>query len=243
MTNVVTLTDQAAMPRTFDAPPEQLHPAQINFADFADNPALKRASETLGYAWEGLAAIDQLRANPHPEDKPATHARKVRQSIDGFDHAWAGRWDGAKADLQAEQRRLEAELERAANLKPVQHHFDAITSTFHNMRAEQRAKALDELVEQADGPALATLIEAPLIVTGLTAEQRDGIKLRLFAKVNPEGLALRNQITKSLAKMEAASLACINARTRLREGTDRFDRKAKEAEDLATKARSGFATV
>lgn len=241
MTNVIQIADQAAMPRVFDQPPEQLHPAQIAYAEFGDNPALKRASETLGFAWEGLASIDKLRASPHPEDKPATHARKVRQNVDGFDHAWAGRWDGAKAALKDEQRRVEADLERAANLKPVAHHFDAITSTFHNMNPGQRAKALDELIEQGDGPTLASLIEAPLFVTGLTAEQRDGIKLRLFAKVHPEGLALRDQLAKALAKMEAASLACIKIRVKLREGTDRFDNAAKVAEDVANKARSGFA--
>lgn len=241
MSNVITLPDQAAMSRVFTQPPEQLHPAQISHAEFGDNPALKRASDCLGFAWEGLASINTLRASPHPEDKPATHARKVRQSLDGFDHAWAGRWDGAKAALKDEQRRVETELERAANLKPVAHHFDAITSTFHNMKGGQRSKALDELVEQGDGPTLATLIEAPLFVTGLTPEQRDGIKLRLYRTVDPAGLALRDQVAKALEKMEAASLACIRARAGLRDGTDRFDKLAKAAEDVASKARTGFA--
>ena len=241
MSNVINLADAAAMSRVFTQPPEQLHPAQINHAAFGDNAALKRASECLGFAWEGLASIDTLRASPHPEDKPATHARKVRQSVDMFDSAWAGRWDGAKAALKDEQRRIEGALERAANLKPVPHHFDAITSTFHNMNPGQRAQALDELVEQGDGPTLATLVEAPLFVTGLTAEQRDGIKLRLYRKVDPVGLALRDQVAKALGKMEAASIACIHARAKLREGTDRFDKLAKDADEVATKARSGFA--
>lgn len=247
MTNVIQIADKADMPRIFSVDgdgnsqaPEQLHPAQINHADFGDNSALKRASDCLKFAWEGLASIDNVRANPDPEDKPATHARKVRQNIDGFDHVRAERWDGAKAGVIAEQRRIEGELEREANLKPIPHHFDAITSTFHNMKPNERVNALNELIEQGDGPALATLLEAPAFLTGLTAEQRDGIRLRLFGKVNPQGLALRNQLAKALTKMEAGSLAAINASMALRNGTDRFDKRAKEAEELANKARTGF---
>lgn len=242
MSDIINIADKTEMPRVFTQPPEQLHPGQIDFAKYGNNPALKRASNCLGFAWDGLASINEHRATPNPEDKPATHARKVRQNVDGFDHAWADRWDGAKADLILEQRRVEGELERAANLKPVAHHFDAITSTFHNMNPGQKANALDQLIEEGDGPALAALIEAPLFVSGLSAEQRDSIRLRVFRKVDPAGLALRDQLAMALVKMEAASLAAINARAKLREGTDRFEKRAKEAEDVAHKARSGFAS-
>jgi len=241
MTNVIQIADQAAMPRVFDQPPEQLHPAQIAHAEFGDNPALKRASETLAFAWEGLASIDKLRASPHPEDKPATHARKVRQNVDGFDHAWATRWDGAKAELQAEYRRVESDLERTANLTPVESRFSAIVGTLQGMTPGQKAEALDRLIADQDGPTLATVIEAPLFLTGITVEQRDSIKLRLFNAINPAGVALREQLAKSLAKMETASIACIKIRAKLREGTDRFDKATKVAEDVANKARSGFA--
>lgn len=248
MSNVVDIVDKADMPRIFSVDengssqaPEQTHPANINYADFDNNPALKKASDCLKFAFDGLASIDNVRANPDPEDKPATHARKVRQNIGGFDHARAERWDSAKAGVIAEHKRVEGELEREANLKPIPHHFDAITSTFHNMKPNERVSALNELIETGDGPALATLLEAPAFLTGLTAEQRDGIRSRLFAKVNPQRLALRNQLAKALTKMEAGSIAAINASTALRDGTDRFDKRAKEAEELANKARTGFA--
>ncbi|HEY0013180.1 MAG TPA: hypothetical protein VGB79_10055 [Allosphingosinicella sp.] len=221
-------------------PPEQLHPAQINFAKFGDHPVLKQASDALGMAWEGIGSIDKLRANPHPEDRPATHARKVRQAVTEFGNAWAQRADGAKAALKAEHRRVEAELETAANLKANERHFGAIVGTFQGLNPGAKAQALDQLIEQGDGPTLATLIDAPLFVTGLTAEQRDAIKMRLLTKVNPAGVALRDQLAKALAKMEAASMASIDAQMKLNTGTDRFDRKSREVEELATRARSGF---
>lgn len=239
MTNVTVLPEAFLKP-VIGQPPEQSHPGQINFTDFGSNPSLKRASETLGFGWETASAIRELRANPHPEDRPATHARKVRETIDRFDREWAQRWDGAKAQLKGEQQRIESQLASAANLRPVLHHFDAITSSFHGMKPDQRQDTLGALIEQGDGATLATLIDAPLFLTGLTADQRETIKLRLYSKVDPTGMALRGQLEKALAKMEAASIAIINDRQVLREGTTGFDKRARDAEALATKARSGF---
>jgi hypothetical protein len=248
MNNVTHIAEPVAMKRVFDVDgegnsqaPEQLHPAQIPYAEFGDNPALKQASEALKYAFDGLAQIDELRANPHPEYTPARHARTVREALDGFDHAHSHKFDSGRAALKAEHRRVESELATAANLKPNDKHFAAIVGTFQGFNPGQRAQTLDQLIEQQDGPSLASLLEAPLFLTGLTAEQRDSIKLRMFLKVNPQGVALRDALAKSLERFEAASYAAIKARASLLEGTDRFDKRRAEAEALANKARAGFA--
>lgn len=242
-----TQFDGAALPRVFivdgngnSQVPEQLHPGNIDYASFGDNAALKRASDTLALAWDKLAALDLLRASPHPLDRPAAHARKVGATLDEFDDGWAGAWDGAKAALKAEQGRVDAELVATSGLKSNPVHFDAITAAFHGMKPEQRASTLSDLIRQGDNASLATLLEAPLFLTGLTAEQRGGIKRQVFNKANPEGLAPSEQLAKSLNKLETASLTCLNARMKLRNGTDRYENKIKAAEQLANGVRTGF---
>lgn len=232
--------DEAALPRVFRNPSEHLHPAQIDYVGFGNNVALKAASDALAFAQERLAAIDELRANPHPEDKPATHARKVREAIAKFDGVWNEKWDDGKAALQGELKRAAAELNAKAGLKPVDRHFDAITATFFNMKPEERSKAIASLIEEGDFPTLATLIDAPLLVTKLTSEQRDGIKLRVLLKVDPAGVALCDQLHRALDKWENASFAGIRIRAKLLEGTDRFDKRATQADAVATKVKSSF---
>ena len=218
--------DEAALPRVFGNPSEHLHHAQIDYVGFGNNVTLKAASGALTFAQERLAAIDELRANPHPEDKPATHARKVREATANFDGVWNKKWDDGKAALQDERKRVAADLNAKAGLKPVDRHFDAITATFYNMKPDERSKAIASLIEEGDFPTLATLIDAPLLVTKLTSEQRDGIKLRVLMKVDPAGVALWDQLNRALEKWENASFAAIRIRAKLLEGTDRFDKRA-----------------
>ena len=239
-TNTITLPETAAMKPAFQAVHEAMHRGQINYQDFGNNHALKTASDALGYLWEGQASINELRTKPDPEHTPARHTRVVNEAITSFSHNAASKLQSAKDDIKSELARVEVDLEKAANLKPISHHFDAITSTFHNMNDGQRAAALDQLIRDADGPSLAALIEAPLFVTGLSPEQRNSIKLRLYAKFNPAGLALSQQLTKALAKAEAASLANINGLALLRADTDRFTNKVNEARAIAVKANVGF---
>ena len=238
----VTVPEAAAMKPAFQAPHEAMHPGQVNYQDFNNNAALKAASDGLGYLFEGQHSLNELRANANPEHTPARHAKVVADAIDNFSRNAATRLESAKTTLKAEQRRLDSELEAAANLKPVPHHFGAIVGTFQQMRPEQRASALNELIEQQDGPTLQALVEASTVLTGLTPEQRATIKLRLVSRINPAGLALSQQVGKALAKLEAASIANINGQMQLRQDTDRFASQTRQAETVAAKATAGFAS-
>lgn len=215
---------------------EWLHPDGYDYAGFNDNAAIKRASDNGKWAGDQLASIDNLRANPHPEDTPARHARKVREKLDSFNHAWAEKWDGTKAGLKAELNSVDTALEQKAGLKSNPAHFDAITAAFHGMKPEVRSRTLSELVEQGESAALATLMEAPLFLTGLSAEQRDSIRIRVLTKVDPAGLKLRDQLAKVMDRWEEASLAGIRDSGRLRQGTDSYDAKTKAAEAVAKAA-------
>ena len=241
MNNVTTLTETYLKPVS-SQPHEATHPAQVNFANFDNNPALKQASDTLGYAWDKLGSVRQLRARQgdsfNPEHTPARHDRAIREAVAQFDHEWAPRMDNARGTIKTELSRVEGELERAANLKANPNWYSAIVGTLQGLDPGARQNVINDLIEQADGPTLATLIEAPLFVTGLTVEQRDSLRPRLYEKVNPKGASLRTQLTKALAKLEAASIAVINDRNTLLEGTDRFVRKPEPQEPNA-----GFARI
>ena len=239
-TNTITLPETAAMKPAFQAPHEALHPGQINYQDFDNNQALKAASDANGYLWEGQAALNELRQQPNPEHSPAQHCRVVREALNSFSDNGAAKLQRAKDGLKSELARVEADLEKAANLKPDSDLKSAVIGTFQGMRPEQRSAALDTLINEGDGPTLAILINTSTVLTGLSPEQRNSIKLRLYSKVNPAGLALSQQLTKALAKAEAGSLANINGQALLRADTDRFSKKNDEARAIAAKANVGI---
>lgn len=233
--NSVTLPETAAMKPAFQAVHEAMHPSQINYQDFDNNQALKAASDANGYLWKGQAALNELRQQPNPEHSPAQHCRVVREALNNFSDNGAAKLQRAKDGLKAELNGVEADLEKAANLKPDCDLKSAVIGTFQGMRPEQRSAALDTLINEGDGPTLAILINTSTVLTGLSVEQRNSIKLRLFAKVNPTGLALSQQLTKALAMAEKASIANIMGQEMLRAGTDRYANKVREAQAVASK--------
>ncbi|WP_336985340.1 hypothetical protein [Altererythrobacter aquiaggeris] len=122
--------------------------------------------------------------------------------------------------MKRELANVEANLEFDAGLKSNDVHFNAVTAAFSYMKPEQRVQTLNDLIQQGENGALATLIEAPLFLTGLTAEQRDSIKERVFNKLDPQRLALRNQLKLALEKMETASIPALKMTAKLRAGTE-----------------------
>lgn len=227
--------------KAFQAPPEVLHPGQIDYANFGNNAALKQASDALQHGWNEALAINNLRANPHDEDRAATHDRKVRERVDGFDRSFAEKFDNANAGLKAELRAVEAELERKAGLKSNPAHFDAITAAFYSMKPGQRMATINELIEQGDNASLATLIDAPLFLTGLTADVRDAIKLRVLHKVDPQGLSLSNQLKLAIERMDNAANASLTMRAQLRAGTGQGEWKERAKQAAVRAAADNFA--
>jgi hypothetical protein len=227
----------AALPRHFEGgSPEQMHPAQIDYASFDNNSALKTASDCLQFGWTRFLSIDELRANPNPQDQPATHCKKVREAVQQFEKQSATQWDRAKAEIIAETKRVEANLERSAGLKPDPRFEGAICNSFAAMNKYERTNAISKLVEGADGATLATLIEAPSILTGIEPAMRNSIRNQIFNKADPKMFALRNGLSAALGKLEDASYASITLRGKLSEGTDRYDHKIRSAEAIAAKA-------
>jgi hypothetical protein len=223
-------------------PAEAVHGAWYKFAgQWGENSALKRASDHANSARDKLAAINDFRANRNPETAIEVHARKVARLVDEFGREWAGQWDTVKSGLKSEASRVTGELDRAANLKADPALLNATLGTFQSMKPEQRVAAIDELLtDPSGGPVLAILVEKPGVLTGLSAEQRELIKERAYAKADPNGHALLKSLKSALQRAEATSLACIADQQKLRDGTNRYDAKVERAQALEAKVTAGF---
>ena len=212
--------DVPELPKSFQAPPEQMHPGQIEYEAFGNNPALKAAHDALAYGFSTAGQINDLRENPNEEARAATHDRTVREAVDNFDSNWAKKFDQAKRQLQAELAHVNLSLNEAAGLTSDPAWRTAIIGTLQDMTPDGRSEAINAMIEARDHKTLACLIEAPLFVSRLTAETRNGIRDRVLRNVDPEGVRLRDQLAKALDKMEAASLASLPMRAKLRAGTE-----------------------
>lgn len=218
--NMITLPSNPAevpeLPKAFHLPHSALHRDQ--FA--GDNAAIKLMADTVGGAWEVGNTINELRANPNPEHRAATHDRVVREKVESERSKFIGKFERAKAGLVAELKRVEGDLQTKSGLKANPVHFDAITAAFHGMKPAQRVETINELIEQGDHASLATLIEAPLFLTGLNAEQRDAIKQKVYLKVDPKGVELRDYLNVCIERADNAANASVIMFGQLQAGTE-----------------------
>lgn len=206
--------------KAYHATNSHINAGQVEAGKFPDNNPLKAMGDALSYGRSEGDGINEFRANPHEEDLPATHDRKVRERCDAFERQFAEKFDNAKAGLERELARVETDLVAKAGLTSNPAHFDGITSTFHNMKtAQRRAEVIAELIAEGDHASLATLVEAPLFLTGLTAVERNGIKERVFHKVDPEAVALRDHLKVVLGRVGKATVAAHDMFQQLRAGT------------------------
>jgi hypothetical protein len=217
--------------RVFHGPLGDLHENHIEVPDGMSHPALDVARGALRYAYETVETVDAFRGNQSDEIRSAAHDRLVRERATEARTTFVSKLTNADNELGRALTTVEAKLAADAGLKPNPTHFDAITSAFHQMKPDQRVTTLNQLIEQGEHAALATLIEAPLFLTGLTTEQRDTIKERVYAKVDPQGLKLRDTLAKALKKVDAIGNTSIGVFDQLLAGT--HEGAAKERADKA----------
>lgn len=185
--------------------PMYWHEGQIEHEGL-NNSTLRQASETLKFLRETYNADNEFRGNMDPESRAATHDRLVRERVEASERNVEQRLGSAMQALRGEYQRVERNLEETAGLKANPAHFDAITSAFYQMKPGERAETLRSLIEQKENAALATLMEAPLFLTGLVAEQRDSIRGRVLEKADPVAFRLRNSLLNAMAILTASDL-------------------------------------
>lgn len=172
--------------------PEALHPANIK----GNSGAAEYARQVMASTSQSLARFNTMWVR---------RDEKLHGEVKNFK---LGEFDNAKADFKKEIKRIEDGLIEKANLKPNAAYITAICGVFHSMKPEQRANAVRELVEAGDGPTLAVLDEAPIVLTGLSREVHATIRPQIFAKTDPNGFAQLNMERANYDKVEAA----LNAR-------------------------------
>lgn len=113
----------------------------------------------------------------------------------------------ARTIADAEVKSYEDRLIDKANFKPNAANDGFIVGTFQAMRPEQRVEAIGKLVEQGDGPSLATLHKVSDVFTGLSPDVRATIKTRLYSHVDPAGYSALKQAEANRERIIKAEVA------------------------------------
>lgn len=208
--------------------PEAIHPGQIGFEGaWGENSALKRAHNALANASNKVTAIEDMRLNRVSD--MVEHCSKVKRAVEGFSREWAESFQPVKDELKRERQRVEDGLKTKAGLKVNPDYRGAIVGVFSGLNPADKSAEIDRALAEGDGPTLAVLLEAPPLVTGLSKEQRETIAVRAYSNADPASYALLQQLDKSIARAERASLAAMEAIIKLNAGTNRFDKKHERA--------------
>jgi hypothetical protein len=178
--------------------PEQLHPGMIA----GDSEAAKYARQVLADCSQRLASFNAkwMRRDPRLSDE----VRQYRG--EGFDNA--------RADMKAEIKRHEDALKAVSGFKVDPNFRGLVSGSFQQMTPAQRSQALDALMAERNGAALAVLDELSPVFTGLAPEQRALIRDRLFSATDPQSFAAWNVANSNLKKIERASRAMIEGLAR-----------------------------
>ncbi len=216
----------------FHAPNGYIIGGQAEHEKYPHCAELKTLADALDYGrTEGLS-INQFRTNPHEEDRASTHDRKVRERVDGFQRNFVVKFDNALASVKTALQRVEDGIAEKAGLKPNMAIANLTVGTLQGMKNDgERMAAVNEMVDDGDYETLATLMAVPRFATQLPREFLNGLRERVFAKVDPQGFELRDHLKVVLERADKASFASLDMFHDLRSGTapGEWRERAKQA--------------
>lgn len=237
-----TITDDGNMKRVFNGQAHESHHLdQIDPANADKLNSIKYGRNVLDSVTKAINDLDEFRATRSPADTPATHAKKVIEAVDNAQKKLVPSYTNAKAALQNDVAEIDIELDDLAGLKANPRFEAAIVARFQRMDPAQHIKAIDGMIAAGDTASLATLIDAPSIVTGLDTAFRGTIRDRVLRAVAPQKLALRAAALSAIEKLDNSFNRSLGDFSALKAGCDRYDAQIAAAEAVANKARSGFA--
>jgi len=223
--------------------PGQIDGRRINYEAHDNHPTLKRAADTLSSGHTLFADVSRFRANPSDEDRAATHARKVRDMFSTSKAKWSQSITGLEAELTGAIADAEANLRDKAKLKADPRYEGAILAKFVGMKPADQQAMFGELITAGDGPSLAALLEAPVVLTGLTVERKIELKAALCAKVAPKEVALRDELVKAKQTVADASIAALQLEPAMLQWTGPGEWKDRAKEAAAKRAGNQDATI
>lgn len=218
---------------------ESYHPDQVS-PDYEGNNAIKFTRNVLKAFSDNVLYLDELRVNRSPMDTPATHAKKVAKAVDDAQRNITPSVTNARNAIAGEIKSIDAELDAAAGLKANPRFENAVLARFQSMKPADHAGAIDKMIAAGDMASLATLIDAPAIVSGIDTGLQSTIRDRVLRKIAPGKLAERAELVKADGKLQVAFNRSLGDFDRLKAGCNRFDAAVAAAEALANRAPSGF---
>ena len=206
--------------RAFPGPVGAFHPENIEVPAGIEHPAFGIAREAFTYAHDGVEKVDVFRGTPNEEHRAARHDRETRELADQTQAAYNEKVTRAEGELARAHAEVEASLAAKAGLKADPNWRSQVVGVFYDMANDgARAAAIAGMIESGDNASLAALVEAPLVVTKLRPEVRDSIKERVFAKVDPQGVRLRDALAKAQTRLANAHVASFGIFDTLRADT------------------------
>lgn len=170
---------------------------------------------------------------PDEEHRAARHDRETRELADQTQADYNEKVTRAESELARAHADVEKRLTEKAGLKADPAWRNTVVGVFYDMPNDgARSSSIADLIEQGDHASLAALIEAPLVVTKLPAAVRDTIKERVFAKIDAQGVKLRDALALAQTRLSNAHLASFAIFDKLRANTHigaAKDRAAKAA--------------
>lgn len=178
--------------------PEAMHPGFIR----GDGEANEKAKRVLTFSMDELTKLNVGRVKGDPN-----HNDQIGRSFNEIGNAITE----ARTALKGDAKRLTDGLVEKANFKVEPSHVNFIVATFQHMPPGERAVAVQKLIADGDGPALAALASVSSVFTGIDDAVKATIEPQLFSKADPEAYARLENVRHNLARIEGASIATANA--------------------------------
>lgn len=178
--------------------PEAIHPGFIR----GDGEANEKAKRVLTFGMDELTKLNVGRVKGDPN-----HADHINRAFNDIGNAYTE----ARTALAAERKKLTDGLVEKANFKVEPSHVTFIVGTFQHMPPGERVAAVQKLIADGDGPALAALASVSSIFTGIPDAVKATIEPQLFRKADPDAYARLENVRHNEARIEGASIATANA--------------------------------
>lgn len=216
-----------------------IHPLASAIAAIAErtpvHPSAPWLKRELDAVHKGAAALDVVNRSRSPLDTPAAHALKVAKMARSYNTSVLDALNRVLAKGYAAREVIDRRIAEKANLKPDSKYEVAIATAYGSLREPDRLRMLGELVDDNRGPELAAILQAPLSITGLSAQHREAFRTDFIAKHAAAELEERNALDEAMEAFNAAQKASSGF---VKELTDpgnlaEFERGALAAEEAS----------
>lgn len=153
---------------------------------------------------ERAVALDAVHSSRNPLVTPAAHALNVAKLGRTLDKETTAALNRTIADVSSRREGIDRRIADKVNLRP-----DAFASeiriAFRALPAAERLPLVSRMIEEKRGPELAAILDAPTLLTGLTAEQSSAFRLQMMSTHAAAELAEMEQLEEALEALFVAA--------------------------------------